>query len=131
MHRLIRSLVATLALAAGLAGAAGAPAQAAGPGNVYVSMPKWLGACPDGAPVIGIYGTNGALWTTPPAGDWGDDLVYPRVHLGLDNPLSFQPMCDRPWYKGGPQRGVPFPVTIRPTRSGQTFWVGPLGQSHN
>jgi hypothetical protein len=107
------------------------PAQAYPYSNVYVSLPTWLGNCPGGGSVTGIWAANGDLWSTPAAGDWGDDLVYPKVNLYASNQISAQPFCNRPWYKGGSYYGPAVTATIYPTRQGQTFWIGPVGQNHN
>ena len=102
-----------------------------GYGYVYVSFPTWLGNCPYGGSVRGIYAANGYLWSTPPTGDWGDDLIYPKVLFYSNNPISFQNFCYRPWWQGGTYRAPAWQVTIYPTRYGQTFWIGPWGQRHN
>jgi hypothetical protein len=99
--------------------------------NVYVSYPTWLANCPAGGSVVGIYAANGALWSTPAGGDWGDDLVYTRVYLYTSNTVSAQVFCSRPWWKGGNYWGPAVQAVIYPTRTGQTFWVGPIGQTHN
>jgi hypothetical protein len=107
------------------------PAEAAGNANVYIAYPTFDGSCPNGGKVTGIWAANGNIWSTPSGGDWGDDLIYPRVNLYTWNQISAQPYCSRPWYDGGGYYGVPSSVSIYPTRNGMTFWVGPLGQSHN
>lgn len=100
-------------------------------GNVYVSFPTWLANCPSGGSVTGINAAVGNIWVTPAGGDWGDDLVYPRVNLYANNTISAQNYCNRPWYRGGGYWAPAVQVTFYPTRNGQTFWVGPAGQSHN
>ncbi len=107
------------------------PVQALPYSNVYVSFPTWLGNCPGGGSVTRIYAANGNIWSTPPNGDWSDDLIYPRVNLNSSNQISAQLYCSRPWYQGGDYWGPAVGVSIYPTRGGQTFWVGPAGQSHN
>jgi hypothetical protein len=124
-------LSAAVALAAAIVALGTATAQAAPYANVFVSYPTWLGNCPAGGSVSGIYAANGALWSTPASGDWGDDLIYPRVNLNAGNQISAQPYCSRPWYRGGDYWGPAVSANIRPTRSGQTFWIGPAGQAHN
>lgn len=112
--------------AAGLLGSA-TPAEAASTGWVFISAPTWLGSCPQGGSVVELHGTVDNLWTTPPRGDRGDDLVYAKVRLGASSRVQFQPICSRPWYRGGNYRGVPFTQSIRATRNKQTIWVGPAG----
>jgi hypothetical protein len=86
---------------------------------------------------IGVAGVRGGhaaidgLWSTPPAGDWGDDLVYPHVRLNGWNTISAENLCTRPWYQGGNYWGPATSVNIYPTRYNQTFWVGPAGRTHN
>lgn len=96
--------------------------------NVYISYPTWYGNCPGGGSVTGIYAASGILWSTSPGGDWGDDLIYPKVDLYTYNTISAKLYCRRPWYRGGGYWGPAVSATIYPTRGGQTFWVGPLGQ---
>jgi hypothetical protein len=129
-----RSLMAILSTAAMIfAGVftVAQPAQAYPYSNVYVSFPTWLANCPSGGNVIGINAAVGNIWVTPAGGDWGDDLVYPKVELYANNTISAQNYCDRPWYQGGGYWAPAVQVTFYPTRTGQTFWVGPAGQSHN
>jgi hypothetical protein len=128
-----RALVATIASCAIIASVAAASSQASY-GNVYVSFPTWLGNCPGGGNVVGIYAANSYIWSTPATGDWGDDLIYPGVVMFAGAPynqISAQNICSRPWYRGGNYRSTPVSASIYPTRNGQTFWVGPFGQSHN
>ena len=106
-------------------------AEAATLSNVYVSFPTWLGNCPSGGSVYKIYATIGNIWTTPPLGDTSDDLVYPKVYLYQWNKINVQLFCKRPWWKGGNYRGPAYSASFYPTRSGQTFWIGPVGQSNN
>lgn len=120
---------ALLVAAAAMVGSAGQAAAATS--HVYISYPTWLGNCPAGGSVTGIHAANGALWSTPTGGDWGDDLIYPKVNLNSYNTISARVYCDRSWWKGVDYWGATTSVSIRPTRGGQTFWVGPAGKSHN
>lgn len=129
-RRLILSLV-LVSLIALLAVTPTANSRSLSVGNVYVSYPTWLGNCPGGGSVTGIYAASGVLWSTPSWGDWGDDLIYPRVNFYTYNPISAQLYCNRPWYRGGGYWGPAVQAYIYPTRNGQTFWVGPWGQRHN
>jgi hypothetical protein len=131
-RRLRRAVVAALAVATAGVGALALTASAAQAypySNVYVSFPTWLGNCPGGGSVTGIFGANGNIWST--AGDWGDDLIYPRVNLNANNAVSAKVFCSRPLWRGGNYWGPAVSANIRPTRGGQTFWIGPFGQSHN
>lgn len=114
-----------LAFAAVMGGLEASPALAAGNANVYVSFPTWLGNCPGGGSVTGIYAAVGNTWST--AGDWGDDLIYPSVNLYQSNALNARVFCNRPWYNGGGYWVNVVGINFTPTRPGQTFWVGPAG----
>lgn len=130
--RIKKRLAATmLALGAFLVplGLTASPAQAAVQGNVYVAFPKWLGNCPNGGSVTAILADNSGVWSTT-RWDTGDDLIYPRVNMNTDNRISYTVFCKTTWYGAGYYQPG-YSVTIRPTRNGQTFWVGPLGQSRN
>lgn len=126
---LILSIAAVVVMALPLFAAV--PAEAYPYSNIYVSLPTWLGNCPGGGSVTGIWAASGDLWSTPANGDWGDDLIYPKVNLYADNQISAQPFCSRAWYDGGSYLGPAVSATIYPTRRGQTFWIGPAGQQHN
>ena len=108
-----------------------APAEAASTGYVYLAYPTWAGNCPNGGSVTVLYGAVDNLWSTPPTGDIGDDLVYAKVRIGANSTVSMQPRCNRSWAKGGPYMGVPSQHVIKATRSGQTFWLGPVGKWNN
>lgn len=134
-QRGIVAMLAVMGAFSALGSIGAAPSQAASYGNAYVSFPTWLGNCPGGGSVTGIYGANSNIWSTPAGGDWGDDLIYPRVAMFLGAPynqISAQVFCSRPWYQGGGGYwGAAVSAGIRPTRNGQTFWIGPAGQRNN
>ena len=129
-RRVLAALV-TVGVALGLSGTAVAvagPASAWTAGYIYVSFPTWLGNCPQGGNVIGINAAVDGMWS---GGDWGDDLVYPRVRLNDWNTISAQNFC-RQW--GRPGGGYWAPATstrFYPTRNNQTVWVGPAGWQRN
>src|SRR6266545_7276577 len=116
-----------IVISAALSVLVASPAQAYPYSNVYVSFPTWLANCPWGGSVTGIYAANGNIWSTPASGDWGDDLIYPKVDLYANNQISAQVFCSRSWWQGGSYWGPTVSATIYPTRGGQTFWVGPAG----
>jgi hypothetical protein len=125
-------LAALAAIAAVGISATFAEASQAAYGNVYVSFPTWLGNCPGGGSVTGIYATNGNVWSTSGYGDWGDDLIYPRVVMNVGAPynqINAQLVCSGSY--GGRYYGPAVSAAIYPTRGGQTFWIGPAGQRHN
>jgi hypothetical protein len=117
-HRLHRALVGVLAAVASLVAAlviAPAPASAATTGYVYLVTPKWWGWCP---------GSNNAItwvgWVNSnisSGGDSGDDIVYAKVYLGQSQEVVMAVQCS----KTTPQGST---TTIKPTRTGQTFFMG-------
>jgi hypothetical protein len=129
--RRLAGIGAGMLVAGSLAATAAAPAEATPYSNIYVSFPTWLANCPNGGSVTGINAAVGDLWSTPPGGDWGDDLIYPKVDLYTSNDISAQNYCSRPWYDGGGYWGPAVSAAIYPTRGGQTFWLGPAGQTNN
>jgi|SRR5581483_4461774 len=131
--RHLRLLLAVAALAAGLA-AGGATAASKSTAYIYISFPTWEGNCSKGGSVRTINATTGPygeLWTTPPGGDKGDDLIYAKVALYSYNKVSYQNFCYKGWFGISSYWDAPYQVTIYPTRAGQTFWVGLWGQTHN
>jgi hypothetical protein len=100
-------------------------ASASGYGWDYISLPTWAGNCPAGGSVKFMQIMVGNTWS---GGDYGDDLVYAKVVLGQDQSVVGQGFC----YNGSRSYpGTPFTQTIHPTRSDQTWWVGPYGVWHN
>ena len=130
MFHLIRKVAfgaAAAVCAAGVSLAVATPAHAA-VGYNYVSLPTWLGNCPSGGSVKYLQVSTWATQGSGYAADFGDDLVYVSVGLNMDNTVVAQPLC----YKGNQTYWGPASSnTIRPTRGGQTWWVGPGGVSHN
>jgi hypothetical protein len=69
--------------------------------------------------VTGIFGVVDNAWL---GGDWGDNIVYPRVRVLDTNTFNARAYCDRPWYQGP---GYWIDVVwkqFRPTANGQTLW---------
>ena len=133
-RRLVSALVTfgtALGITLGISIFAPTSASAWSAGYIYVSYPTWLNNCPQGGSVKGIFAAVDGMWSAPASGDWGDDLVYPRVRLGDWNTISARNFCSK-W--GLSRRGLlgsNYLGTFYPTRYNQTFWVGPAGQSHN
>jgi hypothetical protein len=121
--KLIGKFVAVLAvLVASLVGVS-VPAQAAD-ANVYVVVNN--GVCPAGSQVRGILLNDAQSGFTTTSWDNGDNIVYPRVRLGVRNQMSIQARCDKKvalffWQPTAYRTVVAY---IVPTRAGQTFWVG-------
>jgi hypothetical protein len=118
-------LLAVILLTAALAalGAFATTAQA-WDGWVYISYPTWAGNATQGGSVVGIYAAIGNTWSCSGYGDWGDNIIYGKVHMNQWNAVSSQNFC-RKWPVT--YRDVPFQKSIYPTRQGQTFWIGPWG----
>ena len=88
-------------------------------------MPTWLGNCPVGGSVKYLKVAIGATWS---GGDYGDDLVYGEVTLGESQIVIAQGLC----YNGSRTYwGPAVAQNITPTRSNQTWWIGPAGVTHN
>jgi hypothetical protein len=108
----------------------GTPASAASTGYIYVSLPTWLGNCSLGGSVQYVGMSSFSNTTSGYSSDFGDDLAYLRVGLNESVNLIGQGIC----YKSSrpPQYNTPVVnVWVRPTRHGQTFWVGPGGVRNN
>jgi len=116
LRRFVTVAATVLALTAAF-GVTAAPASAWYYGNSYIVVGNWN--CVGGGKVIGIFGAVDQTWT---GGDWGDNIIYPRVRVGLVNTFNGRAYCDRPWYQG-PDYWIN--VTwkqFRPTANRQTFW---------
>jgi hypothetical protein len=72
-------------------------------GNVWVNFAPSL--CPHGGSVVGIQWAVDNVSSGPARGDWGDNVIYPRVRVGSGsyNTLTFQLWCKRSFitYKAG------------------------------
>lgn len=100
-------------------------ATASGYGWDWISLPTWLGNCPGGGSVKYL---EVAIIDTWSGGDYGDDLVYGKVALGEYQTVVAQGLC----YNGNKSYwGPASSQTIHATRSGQTWWLGPAGVTHN
>jgi hypothetical protein len=108
--------------------ASGPPAQASGGYWVYVSMPTWLGNCPRGGAVKKPEVTAWFGGDSSYASDFGDDLVWIRVGARIDTTIVASGLCyagSKSWPAAGSSN------TIRASRTGQTWWIGPYGTRHN
>jgi hypothetical protein len=118
LRRLLRPLV-LLATTAALAAAVAAPAQAWTAGNVWVNFGSWN--CPGGGSVAGVYWAVDGFSAGPAGGDWGDNVIYPRVRVGAGayNTLSYTVKCQKwGWYPTG---GVTGQRYLTPYRSGISY----------
>lgn len=128
MFKKARAAVAALAVgAASIAGivATASDASAAGDANVYLVLPTWLNNCPGGGDVRFMQVSVGDTWS---GGDFGDDIVYPRVNLHQNEAVIGRGLC----YRGrGTYWGPTFYQEINASRNGQAWYVGPAGVRHN
>jgi hypothetical protein len=103
-------------------------ADAAGSVYVYVSLPTWLGNCPNGGSVRYLQVSTWSLSATDYKADAGDDLVYIRAGYRENTTVVSQPLC----YNGSRTYWGPASSrVIYATRNGQTWWLGPWGQRNN
>lgn len=119
IQRRIASGLATCAMTVGLLVAAVTPAQAWTGGNVWVNFGSWN--CPGGGSVVGIYWAVDGYSSGPAGGDWGDNVIYPRVRVGSGsfNTLSYQLMCKK-WGRYT-YWGVASQRTLSPYKSGLSY----------
>ncbi|MFJ8588941.1 hypothetical protein ACIRD2_30390 [Streptomyces sp. NPDC093595] len=106
-------------MALGVVGLSAAPASAWTGGNVWVNFGQWN--CPSGGSVVGVYWAVDAYSSGPAGGDWGDNVIYPRVRVGTGsyNTLSYQTMCKKwGWYT---YRGVVGQRSLTPYKSGLSY----------
>lgn len=64
---------------------------------------------------------GGRLLERPAGGDWGDNVIYPRVRVGAGahNTLSYQTICKKwGWYT---YRGVVGQRSLTPYKSGLSY----------
>jgi hypothetical protein len=110
------------ALAAALVAVAAlsAPAQAWTAGNVWVNFGSWN--CPSGGSVVGVNWAVDSLSVGPAGGDWGDNVIYPRVRVGSGsyNTLSYTVYC-RKWSWLPAYRGVTSQRYLTPYASGISY----------
>ncbi|MFF3017723.1 hypothetical protein [Streptomyces sp. NPDC057939] len=114
-----RSVLVGSLMAMGVVGLTAAPASAWTGGNVWVNFGSWN--CPGGGSVVGVYWGVDAYSSGPAEGDWGDNVIYPRVRVGsgAHNTLSYQVMCKKwGWYT---YRGVVSQRTLTPYKSGLSY----------
>ncbi|MCX5380141.1 hypothetical protein [Streptomyces sp. NBC_00091] len=117
--RTSRAVLTGSLMALGVVGLSAAPASAWTGGNVWVNFGSWN--CPGGGSVVGVYWGVDAYSSGPAGGDWGDNVIYPRVRVGSGayNTLSYQTMCKKwGWYT---YRGVVGQRTLTPYKSGLSY----------
>lgn len=119
-----KGLVAiALVLVLGSIAAAGTASASAANGGVYVVTPHSWGWCHFSS-VRAVYFFNQTTGST--GGDAGDDIVWVPVNLNQTNMLTVTVKCSATWESSGTYVG------IRPTRTGQSWFIGPGGGTwHN
>jgi hypothetical protein len=117
MHKRLKPAVVATIVAAGLVGAGASPASASYYGNAYLVVGNWN--CIGGGSVVGVGGAVDNVWS---GGDWGDNIIYPRVRVGDTNTFNGWAYCSRPWWRGGDYRINVIWKQFRPTGNNQTFW---------
>lgn len=93
------------------------PAQAWYAGRAWVIVGNWN--CVGGGTVTGVFGAVDDMWS---GGDWGDNVVYPRVRINGSNVFNARAFCSRPWYKGGSYWINVAWKQFYPTANNQNFW---------
>lgn len=107
--------VLSLAMLLGAASSASAWTR----GNVWINFATTN--CPSGGKVVGIYWAVDNFSSGPASGDWGDNVIYPRVRVGSGayNTLSYQVKCKKwSWYT---YRGKVGQRSISPYKSGLSY----------
>lgn len=120
---------ATGLMMAGLTVGGAGSAQAASHGNVYLVVNDRACGSPQ-AKVRGILGdiapVNGHSTWSSRSWDFGDNIIYPKVRLGVKNVARLQLQCQVRrgfvWVPVG-YRTLPN-ATFTPTKAGGTYWVG-------
>lgn len=121
MRRILGFITATL-VAVGLLVVPAMPAQAAS--YTYIVVNDRV--CPGKSKVRGILYHNLATGKSSRYWDNGDNIVYPEVKINRNNKITMQVRCDKKvaLFFWQPVGYTSVQKTIKPTRSGQTFWVG-------
>lgn len=107
------SLLGSLILAVPAAEAATANA------GVYVVTPAWWGHCTYFGGVNGLATVNSYVGHSN-RGDFGNDIAWVPVRLNTSQSVQIKTHCRR----YGWAVGTSMSISIRPSRNGQTFFVG-------
>jgi hypothetical protein len=115
----IASVLAAATIGMGVSVVHAAPAAAWTAGNVWVNFGSWN--CPQGGSVVGVHWAVDSLSSGPAGGDWGDNVVYPRVRVGSGshNTFSYQLHCKKwGWFT---YRSVVGQQSLTPYKSGLSY----------
>jgi hypothetical protein len=119
LARKVASILAAATIGMGVVVAQATPAAAWSGGNVWVNFGSWN--CTQGGSVTGIYWAVDTYSSGPATGDWGDNVIYPRVRVGSGsfNALSYQLFCKKwGWYT---YRSVVSQRNLTPYKSGLSY----------
>ena len=117
--RRTRMLVATALAAIALGVVAFAQPAAAANANAWVIVQN--NNCRAGGSIINFSGVT-VLPTGWVGGDYGDNILYPVVRLGVQNQMYGWAWCYRPWYKGGAY-WINIIKYFTPTYPNQNIWL--------
>ncbi|MDP9433828.1 MAG: hypothetical protein M3P93_00945 [Actinomycetota bacterium] len=121
--RRLKVLVLTMLAALTMTAFAATSASAAPNANVYLRVGNHH--CHSGGTITGFYGMavyldpGGQTWS---GGDWGDNVIYPRVQLNAPHAATGWAHCSRPWWRGGNYRINLAKLPFWPSYHGQ--WIG-------
>lgn len=115
MRTAIPRIFLSLALVLGFAAIGPAGPATAATASVYLVTPKWWGWCPGSG--NSVTRVNYVVAGVSQGGDSGDDVVYARVNLNVNNTVIMAVTCRFNTPQGSS-------AVIRPTRNGQTFFMG-------
>lgn len=95
LYRIVAMFFVTILLVTFGVGLTSQPAEAWTGGNVWVNFGDWN--CHAGGKVTKIQWGVDSYSAGPPAGDIGDNVIYPRVRVGSGayNTLSYKLTCTR------------------------------------
>lgn len=114
-RRFLGTLVGALGAGLLFAGSAGAWTA----GNVWVNFAPTN--CPTGGSVVGIVWAVDNYSSGPAGGDWGDNVIYPRVRVGSGayNTLTYEVRCKKWGWRV--YRGKAGQKSLSPYKSGLSF----------
>lgn len=122
MRRLVAVLASSIIAVLGMV-IAPATASAHATGYDYIVTPRWAGHCPGSGNAVKavffhVYPRNGHPMS---GGDYGNDIVYVPVHLGVGNLIQLNVQCTK---------SQPYAVEFNlwPNRSNVTYFVSSAGR---
>ncbi len=117
IRRRLAALLLALITALGILVFMAPSASAYTKGHVYLVV--FNHRCIHGGNVVQITGAVDWVWS---GGDYGDNIIYPKVEFGRDNAFNGRALCNRSKDRGGPYWiNVPY-WQFHPTGWNQTFY---------